>query len=136
MEHTLKSEDFILKILPKIFESDITYSSNTIMEVTVQSKGFLANTSMDIDIKQFAKFSVDLCKIYETLSGEAKIEEPYGMHMYLSFVGNGRGHIAIKGCLYKGDSAGSQSLEFDNDIEQTYLKEFCYNLKNSYRKYL
>lgn len=136
MKHILKSEKFVLNIVPEIFEGDIKYSSNTIMEIKVQSDGFSANTTMDIDIKQFAKFSADLCGIYETLSGEARIEEPYGMHMYLCFAGNGRGHITIKGYLHKGDGTGNQSLEFENDIDQTYLKEFCYDLKNSYSKYL
>lgn len=132
MEYILKTESFELSIKLKVFEDDIKYPNNTIMSIKVESNGFCANTNMDINIKDFAKFTVDLYKIYETLSGEAKIEEPYGMHMYLYFKGNGRGHISIKGYL----TNCGQSLEFENNIEQTCLQEFCYNLKQIYCKYL
>lgn len=137
MEYQLNAENFLLAINPKVFEEDIQLSSNTILEVTIQSDGFSANTTMDIDIKEFAKFALNLTHIYETLSGEARIEEPYGLHMYMSFIGNGRGHIAIKGYLHKGNGTGNeQSLEFENDIDQTYLKNFCYALLCDYKKYL
>ena len=132
MEHILKTETFLLSIKLQVFENDIKYPNNTIMSIKVESDGFSASTNMDINIKDFAKFTIDLCQIYETLSGEARIEEPYGMHMYLSFIGNGRGHISVKGYLTSCD----QVLEFKNDIDQTYLQEFCYNLKKAYCKYL
>lgn len=137
MEYQLKSENFLLTINPKVFEEDIYLPSNTILEVTIQSDGFSAHTTMDIDIKEFSKFALDLTHLYETLSGEARIEEPYGLHMYMLFVGNGNGHIAIKGYLHKETRIGNeQNLEFENDIDQTYLKNFCYALLNDYKKYL
>ena len=90
MEYQLNGENFLLIINPKVFEEDIRLPSNTALEVIVQSNGFSAHTAMDIDIKEFAKFALDLHHIYETLSGEARIEEPYGVRMYISFIGNGR----------------------------------------------
>ncbi len=107
------------------------------MEVTVQSDGFCAGAAMDIDVKELAKFAAALTRIYETLSGEARIEEPYGAHMYLSFTGNGRGHMAVKGYLQKGDRVGNfQSLAFENDIDQTDLKSFSHDLFHVCKKYL
>lgn len=137
MDFTLNSENFSLKIKLDIFEEEVLLPSNTTMEVAVESDGFCAGATMDIDIKELAKFAVDLARIYETLLGEARIEEPYGAHMYLSFAGNGRGHIGVKGCLQKGGHAGNfQSLEFENGIDQTDLKSFSHDLFHVCKKYL
>ena len=137
MEYQINTEKFLLTIKPKVFKGDILCFSNTLLDVTVRSDGFSANTTMDIDINEFAKFAMDLTHIYETLSGEARIEEPYGRHMYISFIGNGRGHIAIKGSLHRENCNGNeQSLRFENDIDQTYLKYFSHALLNDYKQYL
>ena len=136
MKHILKTDNFEISMDLKIFESDISYPTNTIMKVVVQSDDFSAGTSMDIDIKEFAQFVSNLVNIYETLSGEAIIEEPYGVKMYISFSGNGRGHISVKGYLHSSNNGYEQQMEFENDIDQTYLRNFCYELNNSYEKYL
>ena len=137
MEYQINTEKFLLAIKPKVFTGDILCFSNTLLDVTVQSDGFSANTTMDINIKEFAKFAMGLTHIYETLSGEARIEEPYGRHMYISFIGNGRGQIAIKGSLNRENCNGNeQSLKFENDIDQTCLKYFSHALLNDYKQYL
>lgn len=56
--------------------------------------------------------------------------------MYISFSGNGRGHISVKGYLHSSNNGYEQQMEFENDIDQTYLRNFCYELNNSYEKYL
>ena len=56
MEYPLHTENFLLTIKPKVFEADIDLPSNTVLEVAIQSDGFSAHTTMDIDIKEFAKF--------------------------------------------------------------------------------
>ena len=137
MIHILETENFTVCIEPQIFEADKALSTNTLLRIKVESDGFAADTTMDVDIKDLAKFGKDLHNIYESLQGEARLEEPYGQHMYLSFVGNGRGHIAIKGNLHKGSRIGSeQELSFGNDIDQTCLKQFCDDLIRAYDKYL
>ncbi len=137
MDFTLNSENFSLKIKLNIFEEDVLLPSNTAMEVAVESDGFCASAAMDIDVKELAKFAADLIRIYETLSGEARIEEPYGAHMYLSFMGDGRGHIGVKGCLQKGSPVGNfQSLAFENEMDQTDLKSFSHELFLACKKYL
>ena len=84
---------------------------------------------MDIDIKDLARLGRDLCRIYDTLQGNARLEEPYGQHLYLSFVVYNSGHISIKGCLHKGNRIGlEQVLEFENDVDQTSLRSFYLEL--------
>lgn len=134
MKHILKTKSFTLTLIPQIFEEDINYPVNTTLEVSVQSSGFSGAASMDVDAKSLANFAEDLSRIYGTLSGEARIEEPYGVHMYLSFIGDGCGHITVSGQLQSEDSWGNrQVLEFENQLDQTYLREFCNSLNLIYR---
>lgn len=130
MEHIICTGDFSLKFKLRVFEEDIQLSSNTLLEVCVKSNGFSGCSTMDIDIKEFIQFASDLNRIYETLTGEARIEEPYGIHMYIAFHGDGRGHITVKGYLHDVDCIGNEHrLEFENCIDQTCIKDFCYNLQ-------
>ena len=85
MKHIIETENFFVCIEPEIFETDINLPTNTILKIDVRSDGFTASTTMDIDIKDLAKLGKDLCQIYETLQGNARLEEPYGQHMYMSF---------------------------------------------------
>ncbi len=137
MEHSITSKNFCLHIKLNVFEEDFFLPVNTSMEVTAQSDEFFARAMMDIDIRGLAKFAADLSRLYKTLSGEAWIEEPYGTHMYLSFTGDGRGHIAVKGYLEKGNRAGHiQSLEFENEIDQTCLEIFSRGLYHACEPYM
>lgn len=128
----LKSENFTLTLKLQLFESDIQYPINTTMDVEVESNGFSGKASMDIDIKSFAEIVRDLYRIYEKLSGTAKIAEPYGLHMYIAFHGDGRGHVHVSGRLCNTKN----TLEFENEVDQTDLKDFCYELKTAYGKYI
>jgi len=132
MSFALRTDSFFISINLKVFESDIQYPSNTIMDVEVESDGFSGKTSMDIDVKEFAKFVDKLYEIYERLEGIARIEEPYGNKMYILFEGDGRGHINVKGMLCNM----SHVLNFENVFDQTYLQMFAYELKQAYTKYL
>lgn len=135
--HTLETENFSVCIEPEILEADTDLPINTLLKIEVRSDGFAANTTMDINIKDLAQFGYDLSQIQKTLQGDAALAEPYGKHMYLSFSGSGRGHIAVKGCLHKGSRAGwEQTLEFENDIDQTCLEAFSLELLSHYGKYL
>ena len=137
MKFVLFSENFKLELCPETFIEDIEYSSNTSMAVTVQSDGFAGNATMDVGVKDLCKFAADLCQIYKTLSGETRIEEPYGLHMYLSFNGDGKGHIAVKGYLHQENRIGNEnSVEFENCIDQTVLKPFCFPLLSACNEYI
>lgn len=85
---------------------------------------------MDTDIKKWAKLAADLCRIYDTLSGEANIEEPYSLR---SFNRNGKGHITVKGSI-RGNTVGFENtLVFSNLADQTNLKPLCFALQNAFR---
>ncbi len=137
MKFVLFYENFKLELCTKTFMEDIELPNNTSMAVTVQSDGFAGNATMDVGIKDLCKFAADLCWIYDTLSGEAKIEEPYGLHMYLYFSGDGKGHVVVKGHLHQRNRIGHEnSLEFVNYIDQTVLKSFCFPLLSTCNEFI
>ena len=132
-EHILESANFSLRFSLNVFESDIEGPINTNMMVFVTSNEFSANTDMEIDIKDFAKFSMELMAIYNSLKGEATIKEPYGYEKFISFVAGRTGHIVVKG--YLCDDARSNELRFETIIDQTYLRGFVEELASAYSKY-
>ena len=93
MELKLISEGFIIKLDIHVFESDISYPVNTSLKIFVESNGFSAATTMDIDIKELSGFARDLRKLYDSLKGSARLQEPYGSDSYLEFSGEGDGRI-------------------------------------------
>ena len=133
-EHILNTENFRLSISLNIFESDIEYSSNTIMTVTVTSGGFSAKADMDIDIKEFTAFASELSAVYDSLSGTATIKEPYGHQKFISFTADKTGYITVKGFLC--DDLKNNELRFENSFDQTYLKPFSGQLCSAYSKYI
>ena len=134
----LESQDFCLSLEFKVFESDISYPSNTILSVSVTSAGFSASTTMDIDVKDMPTFCSKLQKLYDSLKGEAKIQEPFGNQQHITFSGDGKGHILISGKLNSNGANGFwQELNFENCIDQTYMPQFLKNLlsfSNQYKK--
>lgn len=132
METELHAKTFKLRLASSLIPEDGACPDHTVMAVTVYSDGFCASAFMETDIRELAVFAENLCRIYNTLSGIARIEEPYGLHMYLQFTGDGRGHIAVSGALHGGNRKGNQHhLEFENQIDQTELKPFCFTIRES-----
>ena len=99
LEHILESDNFNLRLSLNVFESDIDYPINTNMTVLVTCNEFSAKTDMDINIKDFANFSMELMAIYNSLKGAATIKEPYGYEKFISFIADRTGHIVVKGYL-------------------------------------
>ena len=99
-EHILESNGFCLRLVLNVFESDIEYPINTNMTVSVKNNEFSAKTDMDIDIKAFADFTDQLKKVYDTLSGEAMIKEPYGYQRYVSFQADKRSERCGENCTF------------------------------------
>ena len=129
-EHILESNGFCLRLVLNVFESDIEYPINTNMTVSVKNNEFSAKTDMDIDIKAFADFTDQLKKVYDTLSGEAMIKEPYGYQRYISFRADKTGHVIVKG--YICDDMKNNELYFENSFDQTFLKSFSNELCSMY----
>lgn len=134
----LESESFSLSLDFQVFKSDISYPSNTVLTVSVLSAGFSASTIMDIDIKDIPTFCYQLQKVYDSLKGEAKIQEPYGNQQYILFSGDKKGHILVSGMLNSNGANGFwQELKFKNCIDQTFLPKFIKELSaflNQYKK--
>lgn len=49
--------DFTIEVEPVIFEQDLALHENATLNIRIGSSGFSAMTYMDVDIKDFAKFS-------------------------------------------------------------------------------
>ncbi len=85
---------------------------------------------MDIDIKEVSVFCEKLQGIYDSLAGEAKLQEPFGNKQYISFSANKTGHIFVSGVLNSNGANGLfQELKFENSLDQTFLKTFIFSLK-------
>lgn len=129
MEYSIKSAAFDICFRIKVFETDIAYTSNTILTISVNSDGYCANADMDIDIKEFVAFADSLSSLYKTLNGTALIQEPYGERQFVEFSAVRSGHIRIRGELSSNGRNGFvQKLNFENCIDQSYLPDFIKNL--------
>ncbi len=104
------------------------------MYIHVESCGFAGDASMDIDIKQFAEFCVDLSKLYDTLKGSARIQEPFGYRQFIEFTTDKLGHIYISGMI-RSESEFVHALQFENSVDQTALKDFSKELTDAYAHY-
>ena len=130
MEYKLTAEAFSLVLNMVVFESDMQYPANTILKVTVESDGFRACSTMDIDIREFKIFVSEINHLYETLQGSTAIKEPYGNQNIQFSVGK-TGRIFVSGFLHNYCRNGdSQSLEFENSFDQTFLKPFLSSLNS------
>ena len=137
MEHKLIAESFMIKLDVQVFESDISYPINTSIKIYVESEGFSAATTIDIDIKELSRFAIDLRNLYDSLKGSAMLREPYGSDIYLEFSGEDDGGIKVRGHLRNLSKNGIlQELNFANEFDQSYLNDFQEKLSASYHKYL
>lgn len=135
--YNLKSENFFLEFAPTIYENDLSFPINTSLGIKVSSYGFSTDSVMDIDVRGLADFSISLNRLYETLKGAARLEEPYGVHSYIEFIACNGGHIKVKGNIHNKNAYGyEQELSFENELDQTYLKSFVKELFDDYKKYV
>ena len=63
----------------------------------------------------------ELQELKDTLTGKAELKEPYSWDPFLIFEGDGRGHIHISGSITSQNSDWLQELNFENEIDQTFL---------------
>lgn len=133
--HKLDTSVFVLELYPEIFESDIGYCANTTLYISVKSGDFSCKTTMDIDIKHFAIFTKELFDLYESLSGEAKLKEEYYGIGYFQFTATNCGYIKVSGKLRDQCISSNQELIFENEFDQTYLRDFAKELFEKYKNY-
>ena len=134
--YRIEADRFILEFFPEIHEQDFAYPVNVYLGVKVSSYGYSADTFMDVGVQGIAGFATQLKNLYESLSGKAELEEPYSAHNYIEFSTKTGGHIRVTGRLNNKDAFGyTQEIYFENEIDQTYLREFVNRLFADFSKY-
>ena len=134
--YRIETDTFILELIPEIYLQDFAYPVNVTLGVKVSSYGYSAETFMDVGVQDIAEFAVQLNNLYETLEGEAKLEEPYSVHNYIVFIAEPNGHIKVTGQLNNKNVFGyTQEINFENEIDQTFLRSFIDQLFTDFRKY-
>ena len=134
--YRIEADTFILEFIPEIHEQDFAYPVNVYLGVKVSSYGYSADTFMDVGVQRIAEFALRLKDLYETLSGEARLEEPYSVHNYIEFVAETGGHIRVVGQLNNKSAFGyTQEINFENEIDQTYLRDFVNRLLADFGSY-
>lgn len=123
-KYLIKTNDFALEMELKVFDKDVNIPTNSILNVKINSCNFSAVTTMDIDIKMFQTFAKKLFNVYASLKGFAELKETYGNN-FIMFKAMSNGHINVNGIVNNHCRNGyEQELKFENEFDQTYLKEF------------
>ncbi len=133
--YRIEADTFLLEFFPEIHEQDFIYPVNVTLGVKVYSYGYSADTFMDVGVQGIAEFALQLKGLYETLKGEARLEEPYSVHNYIEFIAETGGHIRVMGRLNKSAFGCTQEINFENEIDQTYLRTFINRLLADFSKY-
>ena len=123
--YTIKAENFILTLRPV---------ANSVM-IDVWSKGFSAESCFDTEEALIADFASQLNEMYQKLEGSAIIQDLYETDSYIEFIAQKRGHIAVRGQITCTRDRHTQQLTFENEIEQTYFRDFVTALTADYAKY-
>ena len=130
-KYILKANDFVLEIELAVFEEDIDIPINSMLNVKIYSDNFSAATTMDMDIRAFRIFAEELFNVYTSLQGCAELKEPYG-NSFIIFKAMTNGHIHVNGVVYNHCISGhEQELRFENEFDQTYLREFVNEIDNA-----
>lgn len=135
--YRIEADTFLLELFPQIHEQDFAYLVNVTLGVKVSSYGYSADTFMDVGVQGISEFALQLKALYETLTGEARLEEPYSVHNYVEFIAEKGGHIRVMGRLNNKSAFGyTQEITFENKIDQTYLRTFVNRLLADFSKYI
>lgn len=88
-------------------------------EVEIRCDGWSGTIRAEFMQGELTRFAEEIRNLYKNLVGEARLD-PIEPHVRLSFVGDGKGHILIKGTAQNRLGYGTE-LSFRLDIDQTYL---------------
>jgi len=95
--------------------------------VTVKAGVFSGQYTCDLDGGAFSRFASELRELHRTLKGTAEFSS-YEEQIELSLVGDGLGHVAVKGEAM--DIAGTGNmLRFHLEIDQTELQPLLRDLE-------
>ena len=129
-KHRLETNNFMLEIGLTVFEEDVNIPTNCMLNTKINSDGFTATITMDTDLRLFQNFVNELLGVYNSLNGSAELKENYGSNSII-FEATSNGHIHVKGIVTNLCRNGyEQELKFENEFDQTYLKNFVNELNN------
>ena len=127
--YKIEADEFMLRLTPIVHKEDLREIVNTSLMIDVSSYDFSAKTMLDIDVRDLAEFAAGLHALYEKLHGSVRLTVPYVDECYIEFSADKLGHIRVSGFIDNGNRFGfTQKLQFQNEIDQTRLKEFAKRL--------
>jgi len=97
--------------------------------VEIKVDCFVGKIRVYLENIDLLRFHTQLIKLDKTLKGKAALI-PTEEQFTLILTGDGRGHINVTGHAYEQSSHGS-CLQFDFELDQTYLPDFIDSIKNS-----
>ena len=125
-KYILKAGDFVLEMELAVFEEDMDVPINSMLHIKIHSDHFSAATTMDMDIRTFRVFAEALSNVYTSLEG-------YG-NSFMIFKAMANGHIHVNGVVYSHCISGhEQELRFENEFDQSYLREFVREIHTASR---
>ena len=124
----LEAKDFTLDMHAKVYKGDPVIN-NVLLTVKVVSNDFSGAMEMEVGSLGLEEFVQNLTKMYKTLKGEARIEEPYGNRCFINFKTDRTGHVEVNGKLV----VWTQQLLFENIFDQSYLEKFVKHLAETDR---
>ena len=102
--------------------------------INVWSEGFSAESCFDTEDVLIADFASQLNEMYQKLDGSAIIQDLYETDSYIEFIAQKCGHITVRGQIIWSRNRHTQQLTFENEVEQTYLRDFVSALTADYAK--
>lgn len=135
----LIANNFEFRIInAEIYDKDVySEAENTLLTIQIVSSGFSAVSTFDLSIVSVAHFAKDLLELYEKLSGSAEIYDLSFGTPFVKFSIGQRGYIHVQGKFIDGSMLNhKQELIFENDFDQTYLRDYAYALFEEYKIYL
>jgi hypothetical protein len=88
-------------------------------EVEVQCDGWRGKIRAEFMQGELTRFAEEIRNLHKNLFGEALLN-PIEPHLTLSLIGDGKGHILVKGTAQNRLGGGTE-LSFRLEIDQTYL---------------
>jgi len=97
-------------------------------DIQIKVNCFSGGVDVYIEHHDLQNFHSQLKNLYKTLKGSAELI-PTERQFIMKLSGNGRGQINVEGEAFEKATYGS-CLQFDFELDQTYLPEFIESLKS------
>jgi len=98
-------------------------------DVEVRCDGWAGKLKWSLMSGELARFAGEIRQLRRQLHGTATLE-PLEPNIRLTFIGDGKGHVAVQGIAQNNFASGTE-LRFDLTIDQTYLEEIADSLSQA-----